>query len=283
MQQTLGAGTAVHDDRPPIGPAGEVGAYRGRPEVSSAAERQVVVALERDRRCAQRRCGEGCIQGDAAAAVANDQYTRELAEAGALQRVLLAPPSAELPGVRYAGTVEPAGPLASDCLKVFRLGARHIGLCVLGVSRPGVAAALLAATAGQLLARLAGGAGPEKFYLLENNDTGPLTKDAYLSHVAIVRGSLAQPELAVVDYGAIIKHAPLVVDEVTIGDGNLAPRQVRGEMTDPVGASRIKGTIIAVRNDARVKELLAGLREKVNGNERLWTEADADNNPIFGR
>ena len=29
--------------------------------------------------------------------------------------------------------------------------------------------------------------------------------DAYLSHVAIVRGSLSQPQMTVVDYGAIIK------------------------------------------------------------------------------
>ena len=29
--------------------------------------------------------------------------------------------------------------------------------------------------------------------------------DAYLSHVAVVRGSLSQPQLTVVDYGAIIK------------------------------------------------------------------------------
>ena len=32
-----------------------------------------------------------------------------------------------------------------------------------------------------------------------------VTADAYLSHVAIVRGSLSQPQLSVVDYGAIIK------------------------------------------------------------------------------
>ena len=56
-----------------------------------------------------------------------------------------------------------------------------------------------------LVSAIAAGSGPAKYYLLENNDSGPLTKDAYLSHVAIVRGSLAQPEVAVVDYGAIIK------------------------------------------------------------------------------
>jgi hypothetical protein len=73
--------------------------------------------------------------------------------------------------------------------------------------------------------------------------------------------------------------------EVTIGDGSLAPQQVRGAMTDPMGPSRITGTILAVRNDARVKELLAGLREKATGSERLWTEAEAEaeSGPVFGR
>jgi hypothetical protein len=56
-----------------------------------------------------------------------------------------------------------------------------------------------------LVSAIAGGTGPMKYYVLENGDHGPMTKDAYLSHVAIVRGSLAQPQVAVVDYGAIIK------------------------------------------------------------------------------
>jgi polysaccharide biosynthesis/export protein len=36
-------------------------------------------------------------------------------------------------------------------------------------------------------------------------DPGPFTKDAFLSHVAIVRGSLSSPQVAVVDYNAIVK------------------------------------------------------------------------------
>jgi protein involved in polysaccharide export with SLBB domain len=56
-----------------------------------------------------------------------------------------------------------------------------------------------------LVSAMAAGSGPEKYYLLENQDNGPMTKDAYLSHIAIVRGSLAQPQVAIVDYGAIIK------------------------------------------------------------------------------
>jgi protein involved in polysaccharide export with SLBB domain len=35
-------------------------------------------------------------------------------------------------------------------------------------------------------------------------DNGPFTKDAYLSHVAVVRGSLSEPQIAVVDYRAIL-------------------------------------------------------------------------------
>jgi polysaccharide biosynthesis/export protein len=38
-----------------------------------------------------------------------------------------------------------------------------------------------------------------------NNDQGVTTIDAYLSHVAIVRGSLTEPQVTIVDYGAIVK------------------------------------------------------------------------------
>lgn len=42
-----------------------------------------------------------------------------------------------------------------------------------------------------------------------------VTADAYLSHVAVVRGSLSSPQLSVVDYGAIIKgKAPDVLLEL---------------------------------------------------------------------
>jgi protein involved in polysaccharide export with SLBB domain len=35
--------------------------------------------------------------------------------------------------------------------------------------------------------------------------SGGTIKDAYLSHVAIVRGSLTEPKIAIVDYGAMVK------------------------------------------------------------------------------
>ena len=56
-----------------------------------------------------------------------------------------------------------------------------------------------------LVSAVAGGTGPSKLYWLANFDSGLMTKDAYLSHVAIVRGSLSKPQIAVVDYGAIVK------------------------------------------------------------------------------
>jgi len=40
---------------------------------------------------------------------------------------------------------------------------------------------------------------------------GVLTRDAYLSHVAIVRGSLTEPQVTIVDYGAVIKGKALDV------------------------------------------------------------------------
>jgi len=56
-----------------------------------------------------------------------------------------------------------------------------------------------------LVSAIAGGNGPQQFAVLSGLDSGPMTPDAYLSHVAIVRGSLAEPQVAVVDYNAVIK------------------------------------------------------------------------------
>jgi sigma-B regulation protein RsbU (phosphoserine phosphatase) len=92
-------------------------------------------------------------------AAANDRFTHDLTEAARLQRALLPAPSADLPGVRFAWVLRPCSQLAGDCLNVFRLNDRHVGLCLLDVSGPGVAAALLSATASQLTARVAVGPG----------------------------------------------------------------------------------------------------------------------------
>jgi polysaccharide biosynthesis/export protein len=58
-----------------------------------------------------------------------------------------------------------------------------------------------------LVSAIASGAGMERYEWISvgNWDPGPFAKDAYLSHVAIVRGSLSAPQVAIVDYNAIIK------------------------------------------------------------------------------
>jgi protein involved in polysaccharide export with SLBB domain len=56
-----------------------------------------------------------------------------------------------------------------------------------------------------LVSAMANVGGPMKYDFLAREDAGPFTKDAYLSHVAIVRGSLATPQIAVVDYNDIVK------------------------------------------------------------------------------
>jgi polysaccharide export outer membrane protein len=56
-----------------------------------------------------------------------------------------------------------------------------------------------------LVSAMAYARGPQKYDFLARYDPGPFTKDAYLSHVAIVRGSLATPQMAVVDYNDIVK------------------------------------------------------------------------------
>lgn len=56
---------------------------------------------------------------------------------------------------------------------------------------------------------------------------------------------------------------------ITIKDGQVTPTQSIGDIKDPVGKSIINGTIFALRNDQRVKEILNTLTEEtaaaVNG------------------
>ena len=56
-----------------------------------------------------------------------------------------------------------------------------------------------------LISAIAGGDGPARLDYITGGDQGPFMKDAYLSHVAIVRGSLAAPQITVVDANAIMK------------------------------------------------------------------------------
>jgi protein involved in polysaccharide export with SLBB domain len=59
-----------------------------------------------------------------------------------------------------------------------------------------------------VVSALAGANGADRYAILNSPDSGPFTKDAYVSHVAVVRGSLAEPKIAIVDYQAVIKgHA----------------------------------------------------------------------------
>ncbi len=56
-----------------------------------------------------------------------------------------------------------------------------------------------------LISAVAGAEGPVQVDWLAANDSGPFTKDARLTHVAIVRGSLAEPRIIVADCKAIMK------------------------------------------------------------------------------
>ncbi len=57
-----------------------------------------------------------------------------------------------------------------------------------------------------LVSAISGANGTERYNWISAGgfDPGPFAKDAYLSHVAILRGSLTEPQIAVVDYGAIM-------------------------------------------------------------------------------
>lgn len=56
-----------------------------------------------------------------------------------------------------------------------------------------------------LISAIAGSDGPDQLHWIQPSDNGPFMKDAYLSHVAIIRGSLAEPQISVVDCKAIMK------------------------------------------------------------------------------
>jgi protein involved in polysaccharide export with SLBB domain len=56
-----------------------------------------------------------------------------------------------------------------------------------------------------LISAIAGSDGPDRLQWISGVDNGPFMKDANLSHVAIIRGSLAEPQIAVVDCKAIMK------------------------------------------------------------------------------
>ena len=56
-----------------------------------------------------------------------------------------------------------------------------------------------------LVSAIAGASGTVTYDILVRYDDGVMTANAYLSHVAIVRGSLTEPQVMIVDYNAIVK------------------------------------------------------------------------------
>jgi polysaccharide biosynthesis/export protein len=70
-----------------------------------------------------------------------------------------------------------------------------------------------------LVSAMSGASGAATYDILDtiNSNDGVLTVDAYLSHVAIVRGSLTEPQVTIVDYGAIIKGKAMDV-QLEAGD-----------------------------------------------------------------
>jgi sigma-B regulation protein RsbU (phosphoserine phosphatase) len=87
-------------------------------------------------------------------AEANERMKRDLEAAARIHQAFLPAVLPEVPGARLAWTFRSCGQLAGDFLNAFRLGDRHLGLCVLDVNGHGVAAALLSVTASHLLARM---------------------------------------------------------------------------------------------------------------------------------
>jgi len=38
--------------------------------------------------------------------------------------------------------------------------------------------------------------------------------------------------------------------------------------------------VTAVRNDGRVREVLESIKDRISGNDRVWTEAESDTTPV---
>lgn len=70
---------------------------------------------------------------------------------------------------------------------------------------------------------------------------------------------------------------------ITIGDGEIASTQKRGDLKDPIGVAKVTAQIMAVRNDARVRELTRRIQEKAAGTDRFWTEAQSDTGAAIPR
>jgi sigma-B regulation protein RsbU (phosphoserine phosphatase) len=87
-------------------------------------------------------------------AEANERISQDLEAAARVQQAFLPVIPRAVPGARLGWVFRPCGQLAGDFLNVFRLGDRHLGLCILDVNGHGVAAALVSVAAGHLLARM---------------------------------------------------------------------------------------------------------------------------------
>jgi sigma-B regulation protein RsbU (phosphoserine phosphatase) len=92
----------------------------------------------------------------AARATAGESQRGDLEGAARVQRAFLSAPPPEIPGLRVAWAFRPCCTLTGDFFNLWRLDDRHVGLCALDAGGHGAAAALLAVTAGGLLARLCG-------------------------------------------------------------------------------------------------------------------------------
>jgi sigma-B regulation protein RsbU (phosphoserine phosphatase) len=87
-------------------------------------------------------------------AAACERMKGDLKAAARIQQAFLPAALPEVVGARLAWSFQPSAELTGDFLNIFPLGDRHLGLGVLDVTGHGIAAALLAVTASQMLARL---------------------------------------------------------------------------------------------------------------------------------
>lgn len=118
---------------------------------------------------------------------------------------------------------------------------------------------------------------------------GAMVKESSITnaivHWYVFGNSSANTDMVHYEGAAFVKlDSSGATSTIHIGDGLISARQIRGPISDPIGRSRINGMIYAVRNDARVRELMSDLKDKAAGKEGFWTaEAGADATPAVGQ
>lgn len=107
---------------------------------------------------------------------------------------------------------------------------------------------------------------------------GQMAKDGVMTNAAInwyVIGSEERDRPEVLRYegaGYVLLDQGRQTTTVEIRDGNMKKTEIRGDLQDPIGPSRLKGEVKAKRNNQFVKDTLADLKAATQGTRTAVSE-----------